>query len=102
MWGDFLPKFMFKSKKKNKFNFIKDQDEILSNELLCGAHTEIFSNKKLIIEGCYGIVDYQENYIKLKLKKGFLTLSGTNFLISYFDEEKIDINGNILTVEFCL
>ncbi len=97
-----MPKFKFKSKKKNKFNLIKDRDEILGGEILGGTHTEIYSNKKLIIEGCFGIVDYQENYIKLKLKKGFLTLTGNDFLILSFDEEKIDINGTIITIEFCL
>lgn len=97
-----MPKFKFKSKKKNKFNLIKDRDEILNSELLGGAHIEIYSNKKIIIEGCFGIVDYQENYIKLKLKRGFLSLSGTDFLILYYEDEKIDIKGNILTLEFCI
>lgn len=97
-----MPKFKFKSKKKNKFNLIKDRDEILGGEIIGSTHTEIYSNKKLIIEGCFGIVDYQENYIKLKLKKGFLTLTGNDFLILSFDEEKIDIKGNLITIEFCL
>lgn len=97
-----MPKFKFKSAKKNKFNLIKDRDEILNSDVTKGIHTEIFSNKKVIIEGCKGIVDYQDNYIKLKLKKGFFSLTGTEFLIISFDEEKIIIKGNVLTVEFCI
>ncbi len=97
-----MPKFKFKSKKKEKFNLIKDRDEILSGELLNGAHIEMFSNKKLIIDGCYGIEDYQNNYIKLKIKKGNISLTGNDFLILSFDNEKIDIKGNFLSIEFCL
>ena len=97
-----MPKFKFKSAKKNKFNFIKDQDEILNSEIIKGAHTEIFSNKKVILEGCQSIVDYQSDYLKLKLKKGFLNIFGTNFLITDFDNEKIVIKGNIVSIEFCV
>ncbi|MBQ2933778.1 MAG: YabP/YqfC family sporulation protein [Clostridia bacterium] len=95
-----MPKFKFKSARKNKFNFFKDNDEILSNEII-GVHTEIFSNKKIVIEGCKSIVEYQENYIKLKFKKGFFNILGTDFLITGFDDEKIVIKGNITSVEFC-
>ncbi len=97
-----LPKFKFRSARKNKFNFIKDRDELLNSELITGAHTEIFSNKKIIVEACQSIVDYRSEYIKLKLKKGFLNIMGNEFLITAFDDEKIVIKGNILSIEFCL
>lgn len=95
-----MPKFKFKSARKNKFNFTVDKEDVLSTQMIRGAHTEIFSNKKLIIEGCQGIVDYQNDYLKLKLKKGFLNIMGTDFLITSFEEEKIVVNGNIISVEF--
>ena len=97
-----LSKFIFKSKKKNKINLIKDSNEILSSDLLTGSHTEIYSNKKVIIEGCIGIIEYQNELIKLKLKKGFLTLGGSDFLVLSFDNAKIDIKGNIQSLEFCI
>ena len=97
-----MPIFKFKTARKNKFNFIKDRNEILDCQLLAGIHTEIFSNKKIIIEGCQSIVDYQNNYLKLKIKKGFLNILGNEFLITSFEEEKIVIKGNILSIEFCV
>ena len=97
-----MPIFKFKTARKNKFNFIKDRNEILDSQLLTGIHTEIFSNKKIIIEGCQSIVDYQNNYLKLKIKKGFLNILGNEFLITSFEEEKIVIKGNILSIEFCV
>lgn len=98
----FLHKFKFKSSKKNKLNLIKDKNEFINYESINGAHIEFFSNKRVIVEGCYNIVDYQENYIKLKLKKGFISFTGSDFLISFFNEEKIDIKGNVMEIEFCV
>ena len=71
-----MPKFKFKSKKKNKFNFITNKEEILKSDIMNGAHLELFSNKKIIIEGCQNILDYQDEYIKLKLNKGFFNIIG--------------------------
>lgn len=95
-----MPKFRFKSARKNKFNFIKDCGEILNSEMVGGAHAEIFSNKEMIIEGCKSIIDYQSDYLKLKLKKGFVNIMGNNFLITAFDDEKIVVKGNIVSIEF--
>lgn len=97
-----MPKFKFKSARKNKFNFIQENNEALHSEIIKGSHMEIFSNKRIIIEGCSNIIDYQEDYIKLKFKKSYLNIFGTCFIINYFDENKIDINGNIVSMEFCV
>lgn len=96
-----MPKFKFNTARKNKFNFFKDCNEIIDSEI-SGIHTEIFCNKKIIIEGCQNIVDYQSEYIKLKIKRGFLNISGTNFIITVFNDEKIEIKGKIASLEFCV
>lgn len=95
-------KFKFKSNKKQKLYLLNDKNELLYNENIVGSHIELFSNKRAVIEGCKNIIEYQDNYVKLKIKKGFFILTGTNFFISVFDEEKIDIKGNILNIEFCI
>lgn len=98
-----LPKFKFTtSKKNNKFNFITDKSEILNTEIINGTHIEIFSNEKIILEGCRGIIDYENNYIKLQLKKGHIIIIGTDFLISAFENERITVNGKIVSLEFCI
>lgn len=99
----YLAKFRFKSKKgKNKFNFITDNSEILNNETIKGTHIELFLNQKMILDGCVCIIDYQDSYIKLRLKKGSISILGTNFSITNFENERITINGNILSIEFCI
>lgn len=94
-----MSKFKFTSLKKSKFNPIKDDTEYKTGD---SVHTEVFFNNKMIIEGCKSIVEYQDNYIKLKLKKGFISILGTEFLISEFAQQKIIIKGNIKSIEFCV
>jgi sporulation protein YqfC len=60
----------------------------------------MYSNEKIILEGCRNIIDYQSDYIKLKLKKGYMIIMGTDFLISSFEDENIIIKGNIASIEF--
>lgn len=95
-----MSKFKFRSK-RNKFNFIKDNEEFFNNDIY-GVHTQILSNKKVIIEGCKKIIDYQNNNLKLKLKKGYINILGTDFIIVSFDNGKIIIKGNISSIEFCI
>ena len=98
-----MAKFKFKTKKeKKKFNFITDSDEFLKEEITNDTHIEMFSNKKIILDGCLSIIDYQNDYVKLKLKKGNITILGTEFLISGFENEKIVIKGKFNSVEFCI
>ena len=103
VWGDFLAKFKFKTNKnKKKFNFITDSDDFFNEEMTDSTHIEMFSNKKIILDGCKSIFDYQNDYIKLKLKKGYITVLGTDFLITDFENEKIIIKGKISSIEFCV
>ena len=97
-----LSKYKFKSTKKNKFHIFKDADETIDSNIYGDVHTEIFLNKKIIIEGCQSIVDYKNDYIKLKIKKGFLNIFGNDFIITSFDNEKIVVKGNIASIEFCV
>ena len=93
-----MPQFKFKTR-KNKFNFFND-DDILNTEILNSTHTEIFSNKKIIIEGCRNIIDYQDDHIALAIKKSNINILGTEFKIMSYDEKRIEICGNISSIEF--
>ncbi|MDO4608384.1 MAG: YabP/YqfC family sporulation protein [Clostridia bacterium] len=97
-----MAKFKFKSNKKHRFNFIKNDNDITNYELINQLHCELFFNKKAIIEGCKKILDYQENYVKIGLKKGNIGFIGKDFIITDFEDEKITICGNIDSIEFCV
>lgn len=96
-----MAKFRFKSSKKNKLNFIIDKSEIIETEIT-SSHIEIFSNKKIIFEGCKKILEYRGDLIKLKLKKGSVTICGNDFLITDYEMENVTVSGQISSVEFCI
>ena len=89
-------------KKREKWNILRNIDEFSGRDMLTGAHTEIFGNSKINVEGCLGVFEYKDTYLKLKLDKGVLILCGSNFDIVFYEEQTISIKGVISSVEFCV
>ena len=83
-------------KEKQKIRF--SANEILTFK----SRIEVFSNKELILEGCLGVTQFNDNYVKLALKGGNLILYGKNFDISGFSEKTITVRGVIESLEFCI
>lgn len=94
-------KFRFKSKKVKKFNFIEQEDFDESFEYVQSYRVEILSNNTMLVEGCKKILDYNSDYIKLKLDKISLIVFGRDFKVISFEEKQIKITGNFLSFEFC-
>lgn len=82
-----------KSKLKSKITA-----EILSDE----PRIEIIGNREIIIDGCRGVVEYDENSIKLCLNKSILTLTGDRLVINSFDGYMAIISGVIFDISFTL
>ncbi len=89
-----------KIRKKSKWKLIGICKEAEKSETLTGAHIEIFGNGKLVIEGCLGVYEYKDTYIKLRLVKGTLIICGSGFNIIYFENKLISIIGRISAIEF--
>lgn len=70
--------------------------------LIKGPHIELFSNREITVDGCCGVFEYAENYIKLNLGRGALILCGTDFDIVLFENRTITVKGSISSVEFCV
>lgn len=61
---------------------------------------EIIDNKRITIEGCYGIQEYVSEYIKINLPKGTLTVFGNDLQLSMMCEKEITLDGKISSIEF--
>ena len=73
-------KFKFKSEKpKEKWQIFgcASADKEIKN--VKGPRLELFGNREIIVEGCMGVFEYSDTYMKLKLPKGSLTVCGCNF-----------------------
>ena len=67
-----------------------------------GVKIEVYSNKEAIIEGCKGIIEYNEEYIKINIGRGSVVFTGKElYAYSYFCETLV-IKGRINNIEYCV
>lgn len=64
------------------------------------GNIELFGNRQIIIDGCEGVVDYCEDFLKLDLGKMLLKVTGRGLVIESYIYEQIDLRGEIVSVEF--
>ncbi len=86
--------------KKQKWHLICPPKEEADGDILKGAHTEIFGNSRITIDGCLGVYEYKDTYLKLRLVKGSVTICGSGFNIIYFENRLISVKGKISSLEF--
>ncbi len=65
-----------------------------------GARIVLHSNKEAIVDGCTGIVEYDENCIVLKLKNKIIKFTGNKLSVSSLDKQFVAIKGEFLSIEF--
>lgn len=90
-----------KNNKKNRWN-LRTNDKPQSPNFLSASRIEMIGNNILTLEGCHGVVEYTDTYIKLKLSKGYLILCGNEFHITLFENKLISVKGSFSCVEFCV
>ncbi len=67
---------------------------------LSGPIIRICSNKEVSIDGCKGVIDYREEFIKLRIAGGSVTFSGSGLTMTAFTESSAVISGKLQNVEF--
>ncbi len=87
-------------KKRSKWRLFRFSGDNSSTEILGSAHLEIFGNSKISIDGCLGVYEYKDTYIKLRIYKGAVIICGSGLNIVYFENRLITICGKICDVEF--
>ena len=64
------------------------------------ASFEMLSNRELSIDGCRGIIEYNDIYVKIKIPNREITIIGSSLDIPVFDGPQITVTGIIKSVEF--
>lgn len=64
------------------------------------SHFEMNSNKEVIIEGSKGILQYDENVIKINMGKMVTMFCGRNLSLKCLDVDSLVISGFIISIEF--
>ena len=87
----------FVSKKENKIKLL-DKEDLLDGE----SRIEMYSNKQIVVDGCMGVLEFSDDFIKLKLKKGNAIIYGNGLNINGFEEKIITVSGSLQSIEFCI
>jgi sporulation protein YqfC len=83
-------------KASNTMNFNKSP--LMS--MLSPFHIEMKSNREIIIEGCKSIEEYDENMVKIKVKKMLVCFFGRDLEIKCLTFDSLVVEGFVTSIEF--
>lgn len=64
------------------------------------AQIDLMSNREALIEGCKGVVEYNEDYIRLNLGNMGVRFCGRSLQLRSMNEECVIVEGFIQSIEF--
>ena len=83
---------------------VMKSEKDLRNSVMCELAnrpvTELWSNRKLTLEGCRRIEEYNDNCIKIKTSDGTAAVYGRELTIAFLSTSAIIIEGYINRIEF--
>lgn len=65
-----------------------------------GSKIQLIGNRELSLEGCKGVLEYDNSIIRLNLGNRQLKLLGRNLSIRVLERNYVEIEGFIATIEF--
>ena len=80
---------------------ICDKLELPEDICVGGGYIEIISNTCALIDGCKGILDYDDCTIRLSLGKKSVRFCGNGLSIKSLSMEQAMVEGCIVSMEFC-
>lgn len=66
------------------------------------VHLEFSGNREVVVEGCCGVLEYDENITTLDLGKMKIRFLGRDIELRNFTEHSVIVDGFISTVEFLI
>ena len=79
---------------------IEELSSLGAENELCLPHIELCSNREATVEGCCGIIEYDETTVKLNCKNVTVKISGCSLCISGLSAGRVGIGGEIISLEF--
>ncbi len=78
-----------------KFNKLKNAEASLNDVVI-----ELYSNRRLLVFDCKGVIDYNDESIILDLGERKLKIMGKGLVVDSFVFDQTDIRGSITSLEF--
>ena len=89
-----------KNEVTGKLKSLAKKIDVPLNAIKDGAHYEINSNREVIVEGCRGILMYEENIVKINMQNMVSVFCGRKLTIKCLTEDSLIITGFITSVQF--
>lgn len=86
---------------KKRDGTVNTGDGVPVPNLKTNAHIEFLGNREVAVEGCKGIIEYDQRVIKLNIGKYSVKFCGTDMYMKNMTDEYAVIIGNIFSMEFC-
>ncbi|MDK2802249.1 MAG: YabP/YqfC family sporulation protein [Oscillospiraceae bacterium] len=91
---------MRKRKKENIKKIMSNIKEVASSMVKTESRIEMIGNKEAIIEGCNGVIEYDDFIIRIATKHQEIRFVGDNLQLKCLTNENIIITGFIKNIEF--
>lgn len=65
-----------------------------------GLRTELFGNRRAVVEGCAGILEYESETVRIRAGKMILCFKGRGLCIKCMDQDSLVVEGFILSLEY--
>lgn len=74
--------------------------ELPTGVLSGSSRMEVTDDRKVVIEGCRGILEYEEDVIRLHISCGVVRFCGQKLCLSGLTEDSALVTGRLLSIEF--
>ena len=93
-----------KPKRKHKKNGLPEKVgrafELPLGALSEATRIELMGNKRAVISGCHGIVEYDDDLVRMQTGSGMIRFTGRKLSISNLTEDSAVVEGEILALEY--
>lgn len=72
----------------------------LETDELLSPHIDFCSNREVFIDGCNGIIEYNNETVRLNCKNYILKFTGNDLTVKAETIEQITLCGDIISLEF--
>lgn len=85
---------------KSTKNKLKQVLQSTKDALLLNSQIEIVSNTHVVIQGAKGIVEYNDDSIRVKLNDKEVQFYGENLSIECLSQDSMELKGRISRIEY--
>lgn len=72
----------------------------MNEQAIIGPRIELVGNRRVIIDGCDGIIDYGEDMVKARLGRLTVQINGRSLKLKVLTDTKAIVEGYISSLEY--